>query len=271
MNNIANRLTIIDLHRKMNEKNEKKSLCYERVLEICNRRVLSSADRHKTSCFFEFPEYVIGYPLFDLNACMEYCKKQLVANGFLVNYYFPNKFYISWDYEEIKQHKVEQRKQTPLIAALPTHPLLLPVSSQVQSQTHVHTHVHTQAHTQVQPHVQPQVPSQVQPQVSPQVPSQVSPQVQPQVQRASLLENMPDEYAAKITKPLPESPPKYDPFDIYSAESNKKTKTVSPPKPSAIQNTFFANSFKDMLTSSIGSNQKTTFDYKPSGKYTLNL
>lgn len=253
MNNIANRLTIIDLHRKMSEKNEKKSLCYERVLEICNRRVLSSADRHKTSCLFEFPEYVIGYPLFDLNACMDYCKKQLIANGFLVNYYFPNKFYISWDYEEIKQHKAEQRKQTPLIAALPKHPLLLPTSSQAQVQPQVQQSQVQQPQVQ-QPQVQP-------PQVQP-------PQVQPQ--RASLLETVPDEYAAKIAKPLPESPPKYDPFDIYNGDTNK-TKTVSPPKPSAIQNTFFANSFKDMLTSSIGSNQKTMFDYKPSGKYTLNL
>ena len=183
----------------MNEKNEKKSLCYERVLEICNRRVLSSADRHKTSCFFEFPEYVIGYPLFDLNACMDYCKKQLVANGFLVNYYFPNKFYISWDYEEIKQHKTEQRKQTPLIAALPTHPLLLP---QVQSQTQIRPQVPSQvqlqiqpqAQPQAQPQMQPQAPSHVQPQVQPQVQSQMQPQIQQQVQQqATLLENMPDE------------------------------------------------------------------------------
>lgn len=246
MNNIANRLTIIDLHRKMSEKNEKKSLCYEKVLEICNRRVLSSADRHKTSCLFEFPEYVIGYPLFDLNACMDYCKKQLVANGFLVNYYFPNKFYISWDYEEIKKHKEEQRKQTPLIAALPQNPLLLKAQPQVQAPQAPHTQ---------------QVP-----QVSHAQPVQQVQHVQPQ--RASLLETIPDEYAAKIAKPLPESPPKYDPFDIHSGTDKK---TVSPPKPSAIQNTFFANSFKDMLTSSIGSNQKTLFDYKPSGKYTLNL
>jgi hypothetical protein len=250
MNNLANRLTIIDLHRKMNEKNEKKSLCYERVLEICNRRVLSCADRHKTSCIFEFPEYIIGYPLFDLNACMDYCKKQLIANGFLVNYYFPNKFYISWDYEEIKQHKAEQRKQTPLIAALPLQPKTLQGLQGLQQRPQTLKTLKT--------------PETLETLETPETPQRLQAPL-----RTTPLETLPDDYAAKISKPLPQSPPKYDPFDIYSSESNSKT--VSPPKPSAIQNTFFSNSFKDMLTSSIGSNQKALFDYKPSGKYSLNL
>ena len=38
----------------------------------------------------------------------------MVASGFCVDYYFPNKFYISWDFEEIKQKKNEVKKQIPL-------------------------------------------------------------------------------------------------------------------------------------------------------------
>ena len=114
------RLNIHDVQRRLHEKNEKKILCYDKVLEICHKRILSYTDREKTHCYFEFPEYIIGFPLFDLNACMEHCKKHLVASGFLVIYHFPRKFYISWDIDEIKEYKTWQRKTTPLTALLPT-------------------------------------------------------------------------------------------------------------------------------------------------------
>ena len=87
--NNHNRLNILDVHRKINQKQEKKNICYEKVLDICQKRIVALADRTQTCCVFVFPEYVVGFPLFDLNACMEYCKQSLIASGFWVEYYFP--------------------------------------------------------------------------------------------------------------------------------------------------------------------------------------
>jgi hypothetical protein len=50
----------------------------------------------------EVPEYVCGFPLYDLNSCIKYLIDSLKVNGFLVKYYFPKVLYISWDFEEIK-------------------------------------------------------------------------------------------------------------------------------------------------------------------------
>jgi hypothetical protein len=293
-----NRLNILELHRKMNQRNEKKSVCYEKVLEICNKRILNQTERDKTHCLFEFPEYVAGYPLFDLNACIKYCEKQLVANGFLVKYYFPNKFYISWDFEEIKKHKEEQRKTTPLVAILPNgNNNTTNTTSYNNGNGNVNgPKLLTMAPNQLPP---PLTPSPQVPQTSPHV-SQTSPQhvslpmqhLQQQMHSAQTLPQtshqtspssfvqqqqttVPSALHAKMTAPLPTALPKYDPFDLYSSSihapstNSKGTEQSEGKKASAIDNSFFANSFKQTLTSGIGSSKM--FDYKPSGKLTLNI
>lgn len=295
-----NRLNILELHRKMNQRNEKKSVCYEKVLEICNKRISTQAERDKTHCLFEFPEYVAGYPLFDLNACIQYCEKQLVSNGFLVKYYFPNKFYISWDFEEIKKHKEEQRKKTPLLAVLPQGngpsnnasgnkqltlaPNQLPPPISQSATPHAQQQVPSQQHMsislqqiqQMQPSLPPQVPSRVQSQIQSQAHLQVGSQTQPHTPEPMQQAIVPAALHAKMTAPLPTSLPKYDPFDLYtpsihsprSANGGGSEQTEGK-KASAIDNSFFANSFKQTLASGIGSTKM--FDYKPSGKLTLNI
>jgi hypothetical protein len=272
LENMANnRLNIMDLHRKINQKTEKKSVCYDRVLEICNKRIEAQADMLKLSCVFEFPEYMVGYPLFDLNSCMEYCKKHLIANGFYVKYYFPDKFYISWDFEEIKRQKEEERKKIPLVAMLPpptqTKPQVLlsdkpfNAGNSDGSSASASPHQSTPLH-QLQP-LQPLQPLQ-QPQ---QLPSSNS------VIKANKAPQFPPDLHAKITSPLPTAAPKYDPFDVYTGyggPSHSGDLHTGSKVSSAIENTFFTKDFKQMLTSSIGNN-KAIFDYKPSGKVALNL
>lgn len=253
--NMHSRLNILDVHRKINQKQEKKSVCYEKVLDICQKRILALAERDKTCCLFEFPEYVPGYPLFDLNSCMEYCKKSLVVSGFWVEYYFPNKFYITWDFEEIKEKKNEAKKQIPLSSVLP-----LQSSNQNNGQAQI----------------QGQSPSTSQMQTQMQIPT-------PQIQH---IPNVSSEFLQKMTNPLPLAPPKYNPYDIHidTIQASNPTQVSKP-----INNTFFpknpidyktnwknqpnnnVNDMIGMLTSSISTHNKSVFDYKPSGKLSLNI
>ncbi len=302
-NNMNNRLNILELHRKLNKRNEKKSICYEKVLEICQKRILSQTDRDKMSCIFEFPEYIIGYPLFDLNECIKYCEKQLISNGFLVQYYFPNKFYISWDFDEIKKQKEQLRKQTPLVAVLPQTALkksapqqmieMKPIYTNTTANNNTNNFVVNKQDTQQQVISHSSPPKQMTYQSTPissirpqNVQTTNQPSVEHYEQQITQYNAQPSkppvfssEFHNKMTAPLPLTPPKYDPFDIYSpsihspnsgggaSSSNKQNDAET--KKSAIDNTFFANSFKQTLTSGIGSSKM--FDYKPSGKLTLNL
>ena len=61
--------------------------------------------------FFEVPEYMFGYPLFDLNDAIRFVVDALTSNGFLAIYYFPKFVYVSWDMEEIEKYKLEKKQQ----------------------------------------------------------------------------------------------------------------------------------------------------------------
>lgn len=98
-------LNILELHRTINAKKLRKEECFEKVLEICHKKISVAAENKKLRCVIDVPEYVVGFPIFDINECMTYIIKCLSNNGFLVKYYFPKTLYISWDYEEIKESK----------------------------------------------------------------------------------------------------------------------------------------------------------------------
>lgn len=112
------RLNILELHRTINEKNMRKTETYEKVLEICHRKITLGSQTKQLRCMFEVPEYIPGYPIFDLNSCIKFLLTTLKANGFLVKYYFPKILYISWDFDEIKndskpQQNIGQLSLTP--------------------------------------------------------------------------------------------------------------------------------------------------------------
>lgn len=286
----VHRLNVSDLHRRINQKNEKKSLSYEKVMEICNKRIISCAEQNKLWCIYEFPEYVLGFPLFDLNACMEYCKRALMSNGFYVEYYFPNKFYISWDFDEIKRHKEEQRKKTPISAILPaktTSPTtILPhVQNQSFSATKslsLDTQQAQNAQT-ILPTSRPSTPLKAlnTPQLVPKVHEplvytpNIPPNIPPNVPLNIPLNNT-AELHHKITAPLPTSPIKYDPNDIYNItvtnySNNTYIPTLKNTTSVPIENTFFTKDLKNLLTSDIGNGGKGLFNYKASGKIALDL
>ncbi len=107
---MTKKLNIFELHRTINEKNQRKAECYEKVLEICHRKITMATNHKQLRTLFEVPEYVYGFPIFDINDCITFLLKNLKSNGFLVKYYFPKVLYISWDFDEIKQN--EQDKTT---------------------------------------------------------------------------------------------------------------------------------------------------------------
>lgn len=110
---MTKRLNIFELHRTINEKNQKKSECYEKVLEICHRKVTTAAEHKQLRILFEVPEYVYGYPIFNINDCISFVMKNLKSNGFLIKYYFPKVLYISWDFDEIKKNEEQDNKIIP--------------------------------------------------------------------------------------------------------------------------------------------------------------
>lgn len=104
------KLNILDLHRNITNKKQKRIACFEKVLELCHKKIVSSADNKKVRIFYEVPDFMLGYPLYDLNDCITFVMDSLKSNGFIATYYFPKYLYISWDLDEIDECKKNAKK-----------------------------------------------------------------------------------------------------------------------------------------------------------------
>lgn len=113
------RLNISDLHYVISQKKQKKMEVYEKIISNCHKRIQSAADLQHYQCVFEVPEFILGYPLYNLENCLEFLMNELKKNGFNVTYYFPKFLYISWHKEE-KEVEIETdykafQKVTPIV------------------------------------------------------------------------------------------------------------------------------------------------------------
>ncbi len=102
------KLNILDLHKTINQKNHNQIKTYEKILERCYSRIQTSSNKKHLKCFFEVPDYMIGYPIYDLNNSITYIIDNLKSSGFIATYYFPRFIYISWDLEEIEEFKKQK-------------------------------------------------------------------------------------------------------------------------------------------------------------------
>ena len=98
-------INILELHRTINSKKNLQREIYDIVLGKCHRRIELMTENLHLKCFFKIPSFVLGYPLYDLNKCIEHVVESLQKNSFIVKYYFPNFLYISWDLDEIQNKK----------------------------------------------------------------------------------------------------------------------------------------------------------------------
>ena len=105
-------LNVKDVIEVQAKKQSKRSESFEHILDKCHKTIKRSIEILRTNqhCFFEIPEFVIGYPLYDLNECIQYIVQKLTTNGFYVKYFFPRVLYISW----------AQQQQAPALAAPPS-------------------------------------------------------------------------------------------------------------------------------------------------------
>ncbi len=114
-------ITLTELHLMQREKEKKRTVCFDKVLELCHKRIRNIAAYGGMNTFYEVPGMLVGYPLYNLFECCGYVIDNLRKTGFLVQILPPPHIaviYISWDPNEIKQGsspnaKPVQRKALP--------------------------------------------------------------------------------------------------------------------------------------------------------------
>jgi hypothetical protein len=99
--------SVHEINRFIEDKKRQKFAVFEKLFDQCQKHILKYATNEKYRCFFTVPEFIIGLPLYNLNAAILYIIDKLHTKGFLVKYYHPNILYICWDYDEINGKKVK--------------------------------------------------------------------------------------------------------------------------------------------------------------------
>ncbi len=95
-----------ELSQEIQTKRQANKKHFIKILELCQIEISKSLELGYTHCIFEVPEFLIGYPLYDINECIVYVLRKLKENDYHVNYYFPKTIYITWPIEETNDDKI---------------------------------------------------------------------------------------------------------------------------------------------------------------------
>ena len=145
---------------EIQNKRQEQTKHFRKILELCQIEITKSVELGYTHCIFEVPEFLLGFPLYDINECIVYILRKLQENDYQVSYYFPKTIYITWPVEETQDDKINNTFLNILnsIQQKHTSPSPIPVSSyasvpntQTQSNPFIstsHPHINTKTSTQ---------------------------------------------------------------------------------------------------------------------------
>jgi len=91
-----------ELYATINAKTLRRMELYDSVLKKCHSRILYNSGLQRTYCFYQIPEFIIGFPLYNIIELREYVMNSLKTNGFELLYVEPNWLFINWNVKGAK-------------------------------------------------------------------------------------------------------------------------------------------------------------------------
>jgi hypothetical protein len=121
-------ISLNELYQMKKKKEHAKTVCFDKIIELCHRRIRNIAAHGGLNTFYEIPGLLMGFPLYNIYDCMNYVVDKLRKNGFLIQILPPPHvcvIYISWDPNELKPSKA-----TPLSIRAPSAPPSIPIKQE---------------------------------------------------------------------------------------------------------------------------------------------
>ena len=95
-NNNENEFSVFEIHKKQRKKEINKLKLYRKIINKCFAKIRLAVDRDQLFCFFQIPEYIRGYPLFNMTNCLFFILDNLSKKGFSCKYCGKYQIYITW-------------------------------------------------------------------------------------------------------------------------------------------------------------------------------
>ena len=105
-------ISITDLYTLKKKKDRIKTQTFNLIIEKCHKKITTIASQGGENIFYEIPFIMLGYPLYNIDDCVEYIVLSLRNNGLLVQILpHPNNYtlYISWKPSDV--HHTSAKKQ----------------------------------------------------------------------------------------------------------------------------------------------------------------
>jgi len=116
-------ISLNELYQMRQKKDKGKKAVFDKVLELCHRRIRNIGSFGGMNSFYEIPGMVVGFPLFNIYDCTTYVVEQLRASGFMVQLLPPPHIcvvYVSWDPSDIKAKHLQKALPAPASSAVPS-------------------------------------------------------------------------------------------------------------------------------------------------------
>ena len=107
-------ITVSDILNNKKKRDARRHEVFDLLLERCCKKISAADAIRQMYCIFDVPDFVFGYPLYNLNECMGYLLQELTKRGFQVQYMFPRTLIISWF---VVMAKTKEKKQRTVAAS----------------------------------------------------------------------------------------------------------------------------------------------------------
>lgn len=109
-------LSLSDIVNNKKKRDQKKEEVFKVLLKECSAKIKKSDEMKNLYCIYTVPEFVLGYPIFNINECITYIIKEISKHGFQTQYIFPNIIVIAWFNVVEKEDEQTKQKQTTTLA-----------------------------------------------------------------------------------------------------------------------------------------------------------
>lgn len=93
-------LTIDEIHKIEKNRNDIKKEIYKKIYEQFSRKIKNSVQLGQKSVILTVPNFMVGYPTYDVPKAAKYLMRQLMNGGFSVTLMSERDLHVSWAKKE---------------------------------------------------------------------------------------------------------------------------------------------------------------------------
>ncbi len=121
--------SVQEIHKQQREKEKKRLRIYEMIASQCFKKIKETSLTDETFLFFQLPEYIPGYPIYNMTECVIFLLNCLHEKGFHARYVDNFIVFISWNTPKPNLKMIEPPKNVVESLPLKTNLQYKPIES----------------------------------------------------------------------------------------------------------------------------------------------